>query len=507
MQKARYFLFLLLAMALSVAGGVGMAQGGVLNYGDTQMHQISAESPQALFSFNGNADEVVTVYALGWIESFQPTLTVLGPTGQLAFSNDDALTPMGNDARATVKLPAAGAYSILVGSTTGSAGEFTIALRLTTPGISTALSDAPVTLTIPPGGDKQTYSISGSPEGTTSLQIASNTVDFGVAGYVSAPDGQILMAFDGALPSVNITLPVNNTGMPYILVIHAADETQSGEVTIQAGGSGDSTSTTPDTSTSTTTDQTTDSQNQPPADQCAAVAGDGGLNVRSGPSTDYQVLTTIAPNGYLIVNGQNNGWYSGPISGGATGWVAGSVITLVGPCSNLAFVEAPAAPSQQPTTAPQQPTQTQQTGDTSPTATTPPPDTNQPTATPTATQAQQVAPPDSDYNLTIDRDDGGQMSEVISYPNGDTTDRVRVTISNLTNFTPNNTRNVVLTLVCTGTGTENVRWGTGGPSSPTPRTCGESITSFHTDDSNQTFVNITLTGNGYVTWTLVATTN
>ncbi len=81
-----------------------------------------------------------------------------------------------------------------------------------------------------------------------------------------------------------------------------------------------------------------------------------------------------------------------------------------------------------------------------------------------------------------------------------------MTIGNLFNQPPNNARDVNITLVCNGTGTENLQWGTGGPNSPTPHGCGSSANVFHTDDSNQTFIYITIPGGStsYVNYTLIA---
>lgn len=523
MKRTHLTILLLLALLLSLVVGTTSAQGGVLNYGDTVTQQLDAETPQALYTFNGNAGEVATVYVLGWSDLFQPKLTILGPSGQLAFSNHDALTPMGNDARVTVKVPATGNYSILVGSANGVLDSYTLALRLTTSGVSTALTDAPVTLTIPPNADAQAFTIAGSPDAEALLQIDTLTAGFGVAGYISAPDGHIFVAFDGMLPSVEMALPLNPGIDPYLLIIYAADPTQTGDVSIQLSGGSSA-------PVQTATQDSASSAGTPPADQCAAVAGINGVNVRSGPGTSYGIITTMAPNDYLIVTGQNYGWYSSELSG-QTAWVAGSVITLAGPCDNLPFVDvsngnpSPVATetpsvnsttvtetSTSPTATTTGPTATASATTISPTTpppTTPPPTTVAPTATATATAttAAQIAPPDNQHNLTIDRDDGGQISDAVSYPDGDTSERVRVTIDNLTNFTPNNTRNITLTLVCTGTGTENVSWGTGGPSSPTPNSCGQSTTVFHGYDSNQTYVNINISGPGYVTWTLVATTS
>jgi hypothetical protein len=105
----------------------------------------------------------------------------------------------------------------------------------------------------------------------------------------------------------------------------------------------------------------------------------------------------------------------------------------------------------------------------------------------------------------LNRDAGGQYSNSVSSPTGDTTDRIRITVAELFNQPPNNTRRFNITMVCTGTGTENLRWGTGGPSSPANLVCGGSVSIFHTNDSNQTFLNVNMQGDGNVNYTLVAT--
>ena len=499
MKLTRWIVLVLLLALWSIPSAV-MAQGGIITYGETRTETLSDVTPQVLYALNGNAGEVVTVYAIGMTETFQPTITVLGPTGQVAFSAGDALSPIPNDARTTVRLPQSGGYSILVGSANPDFGTFTIAVRLTTPGISTQLGTEPVTLNIPPGGQSQSFTIPVPPDGDTPITIASSTPGFNYSVQVSAPDGRIILAIDGALPSVSVVLPANTE--PYTVVVQASNATDSGTLSISQGAS------VPATTGSAPAPVATEemgSAGAPPANQCATVAGPGGVNIRSGPGTDYEVIGGLPPNGYLIVTGQNNGWYTGATANGA-GWVAGSVVTLSGPCNNLPFMNAPALPAATPipiaTTAgvPTNPTPTAVTNN--PTATT---TTNNPTPTYTPTEDVPIAAPDGDYNLVIDRDDGGQFSNDVSYPNGDTSDRIRITIDNLSNQPPNSYREMSILVTCFGDGAENLSWGTGGPNSPTAKKCNESLPATHTNDSNQTYVNINMSGNGYVNYTIIVT--
>ncbi|MCL2850920.1 MAG: peptidoglycan-binding protein [Firmicutes bacterium] len=54
----------------------------------------------------------------------------------------------------------------------------------------------------------------------------------------------------------------------------------------------------------------------------------GNLNVRSGPGTNFGVVTTI-PNGTpLTVTGEQNGFYNIRTAGGATGWVSRDFVTI-----------------------------------------------------------------------------------------------------------------------------------------------------------------------------------
>ncbi len=487
-------------IAIWSISGVVSAQGGAITYGETRTETLNASAPQLLYSLQGNADEVLTVYVLGWVEAFQPSITILGPTGQLAFTTTDALTPMTNDARATVKLPQAGSYSILVGSATPVLDTFTIAIRNTTAGISTQLGTDPITIDIPPGGESVAYTISASPDSSTPIAIASGTPDFMFAGYISAPDGRILVAFDGALPSVNAVLPAGTE--PYMLIVQASDPSMGGRLTIsQTGAAASPPAGDP---VPVVTEEVTTGANPPPANECAAVANPSGANVRTGPSTDFPVLRIMAPGDFMIITAQNSGWYTD-----GEGWVAGSVVTLTGPCDGLgvANVDAqPAAtpvPTLQPTTAP--------TDTTQPTATyTYTPTTEAIEATPTytytPTTAAQIAVVDNDQlNLVVDRDNGGTYTNDVSSPEGDTTDRIRITIDNLTNQTPNNFREISILVTCIGAESANLRWGTGGPTSPNSRGCNESLTAVHTNDSNQTFVNIAMEGPGYAQYALVVT--
>ena len=58
------------------------------------------------------------------------------------------------------------------------------------------------------------------------------------------------------------------------------------------------------------------------------------LNVRSGPSTDNEVIGKLYENNTVKILESSNGWYKIQKNDGQTGWVSGEYITLKGNSSN-----------------------------------------------------------------------------------------------------------------------------------------------------------------------------
>ncbi|GAB4307302.1 MAG: hypothetical protein Kow00117_00460 [Phototrophicales bacterium] len=501
-MKKRIGLIILLILSVSM---LVKAQGGTISYGETTTASLTAEVPQAFYSFSGAAGDLVTAYILGWEESFQPTMALVGSNGQqLQFSANDPLTPLSNDARISYRLPADGVYSLLVSSENNAPGTYTLTLRRAVPVISTALADS-VTLNIPQGAPSQQYGVAANANAPTTLNIQSLTNGFGVTVRLTNPAGQVIAAISGGVTNIVLTMPPGDG--TYELLISSADPAVGGDVQISLGeastSSTSSSSSSTDSSSSSSSGQT--STGTTATDPNACVISASGVNIRTGPGTNYGAIGSL--NGSLNATGQYSGWYTVDYAG-QQGWVFSGVVTSSGPCAGLPQVSPPPPPApvvteEAPVTG--SPTATPIPGNTggggtSPTSPPPPPPPTEPST--------QVAPIDSNQlNWTIDRDAGGQFSDAVSNPDGDTNDRIRLTVDGLFNQPPNNYRQFVVTLVCNGTNTGNLSWGTGGPSSPTGLSCGDSITVTHTNESNQTYININMSGSsaGYVTYTLIAT--
>jgi hypothetical protein len=120
-------------------------------------------------------------------------------------------------------------------------------------------------------------------------------------------------------------------------------------------------------------------------------------------------------------------------------------------------------------------------------------------------RAVPAAPYDTaEFLFGLDRDSGGQFNESISYPDGDRSDLIQVTISNLIDRPPDNYREVSLTLYCSGVGAEQVRWGL--PDKPN-LLCGQTIKMPFIANSNRAPLAVVLpdgSAQSYIHYTLVA---
>jgi len=417
------------------------AQGTPLVYGSTVSGEINTTTPQGLYTINGAEGDWITAYAIGTAPEFQPTLSLLGATGQVAFSNEDYLTPMSNDARISFRLPAAGAYSLLVGSFDATPGTYILALQSAIPSISTVLTEQPILLNIPVNAPAQTYSFAANPTASSDITIASNTPGFGFTAQISDSDGTIIAVVDAGVERAVFTVPAGT--LSYEITIRAADPATTGEIAVSVTGAG----------VSPTTDaqpagQPTQATVALPTDQCVAVPGAAGANVRSDPGETYDPIGGVAATGYVQILGQNNGWYAVNYFGD-TGWVASTVVTANGPCGEIPFL---AYGEQQPevTETPEATESAEMTEEPEMTETVEM--TEEPDVTEEANQAQ-VAPEDIDQTGEINIKQSGTqtMTGNISYPTGDTQDVVNFAITGFDSVTTFG--DIQYTLFCNGDAT------------------------------------------------------
>jgi len=470
-------------ISLLLLTGIAAAQiGGVLVYGGSVTGTISATSPLMIYNFAGNAGDTITLRAIPLNPGTELAITLLSPSQQLVATGDrDPFLPTSTDARVDARLAETGQYSVLIGGVNGSAGDFLLRLDARfAVAAQQLIAGTPSVADFSIIPTAQIFNLLTAD--ITQLNVRALTAGFGFNLQLRNTNGALIAVIDG-LPQASLTIP--GAGMYEISVVPTnPDLTGSVELVVGTGIAQAAPTTAPQVVAPA------------PTDRCT-VSSSGSVNIRSGAGTNFTVIGSLNAGQYLDVTGvvADRTWYA-VNTGSGQGWVAASVVSLNGPCNNLSVVQSPtavpvAATATQANNA--APTATEQTNNVAPTATQP---------APTATTAAPAAPIDNDYSVALDRNSGGQFSDVISYPDGDRSDRVSARVENFDSV--NTFAQFNVTVVCNGTGAEFVRWGT------TPNSqnlsCNSSVNMIFTTDSNNNSVFISLpdgSGQAYVNYTII----
>ncbi len=302
---------------------------------------------------------------------------------------------------------------------------------------------------VPAYDSTQLYSFQANPTAPTQLTLRPLTTDVRYNAEVRDEQGTVVATLGGAMRNAVMTLDPDD-GL-YEIAIQSKSNNPAGMLTILVGSQVVASVADYRTVTAAVVQPQTNVlplNFTAPLDSsvCSVSSNTGGnVNIRSGPGINYDVVGSLAYGQSLTVTGQTqDGWYQTTLNGQPV-WVSGSVVSLHGACSQL-----------QP-------------------------------ATPTQTVVSQ--PDTGNLQLVVDRDGWGNLSESLSYQEADAQDLILMTVTNLTNSAPDNYREFSLTLLCSGTGGDFIRWGA--PEQPTHR-CGSSIVLPATPTYNQQWIAVAL---------------
>jgi len=539
----RHLLPLIALVLLLIVSTTATAQGN-LAYGSGALGSISAEAPLAIFTFNGTEGDLVIIQILSVTPGFVAGVGLNAPTQQqLAFSTGDPFNPGG--VNITQRLSQSGVHTIIV-SAVESVGEFAIRLDGSPAADPLPLSaDAPAEESANTESSSLIFSVQGSVDAEQTLVISSDTPGFAFSVALRNANGQTLAVLNGSdTQAVFVTVPATNANFEVEVRPAVAGTNGNIQLALTTTAPPDAEATADDTDDQdvTPTATPTASADVPaPAttEEVEAVCrarnnSPNAVNIRSGPATNFDVVSTLQPNNAIVVVGVNNDWLSVVLEAGNRGWLFAGVVVLDGPCDNLPFVDEAAAPQQQAentatppaaqataTTAPNQPTATATSTplpvESSATATTPPTATQaaaQPTATftpsftPTTPPPAQVAPEDARFNnaLNIPLDNTASVLDFVSFPSGDTEDRIRYSV---TGMNPNSALSggrarLVIAASCFGEGTDSIQFFTGGQTF----SCGQTLVDREvTADSDTGSIVITAVGGSstYIQWVLTGT--
>lgn len=437
-----------------------------LEYGTTTPGSLNPQAPISLYTFSGTEGDQITVQAISLDPSLDLDLTIQRGIETMAVGSTDPFTPNSNDARIDYRIPVTGTYVILVASPDEGTGDFAIKLSQQILDDVTLLNDEPTSLTIMENGVRYVQYDSTIAE-ATGLRLSGDAPFYAtiynrtgtIVSHIRTRSALIHLdehdVYQVALRSVDPSIPVNVS-----LVIATTDSTPS---------SRPSSSLTPTPLTIITPVRTPVVE----SDIICEVFSDGFPNVRIAPNTFDSIITQIQPGTMYRAVGIYDEWFQVlvPTSPFESGWVRSDVVGINGYCEEIPSVSpfnTPVIPSHTPTTTPTatntpeiSPTPTAtHTPTVTPTITNTPLPTDTPTVTPTV--SVQIAPEDSEFNNPLNVPLGNTLSvlDFVSYPEGDTQDKVEWDVSGMDEdtTTANGVARLVITATCFGNGTENVEF-------------------------------------------------
>ncbi len=232
--------FLLIALVLTVPavqaqGSLPQAQGSLpLAYDSTVTGSLSDTATSLTYTFDGSTDDVISIEVMSIAHDMAPALLLIGPNDeQLTASRPDPLHPASSRASLAFRLPADGAYSLVVTSRNGFFGDFVLSLNVQESAAMSLPTNQPVDLNIMPNSDPLTLRFALAPDTPTTLNIGTESEGFAFAAELRDDSGVLIARFDRAVTAAQLVLPAAQ-GNAYELMLTAVSADMSGIITVSA---------------------------------------------------------------------------------------------------------------------------------------------------------------------------------------------------------------------------------------------------------------------------------
>lgn len=499
-RRGKVFVLISVIVAMFAVLMPASAQS-VLVYGSGATGTFSATAPLAFYTFQGQANDLVSVLVLGLTPGMQPTIVLNDMSQQaIATSTNDPFSAGSSTARLSVQLPSDGLYTVIVTPANGVVGDY--AIRLDGSPVSSESTvdpdnpaDSPVVAT-----GNTVFNVTGNPDATQVATVSTSTAGFAFSALLQdAGTTLAVVAGNDAMPAF-VTIPATSSTYKIIVTsangldgdvslslgsgasVDSSDATEASDATEDAGTPSDSSDATETatsesdstaTSTSTLVPGTTPTSTSTPS----TTPTTGQQQQQTNPTSTRTPTPTRTPTSTSTTQQQVN----------ATATYTPSYTPTYTATATVQQPTATYTPSYTPTY----------------TATA----TYTPSYTPTTPPAAQIAPEDQrSYAFNIDLDTTASILEFVSYPGGDTEDRV---VYDVRRMNPNvafsgGRARLVISASCFGENTDQIEFFTGGQT----YSCGQTIVDREvTFDSNNGSITITAVGGEgtYVQWVLTGT--
>jgi hypothetical protein len=307
-----------------------------IQYGQIVIGNIPADGGQTVYTFSGTANDLVTIRALGTVPNMNLNVALLSTAQQpLLISHEEPLAALSIATTLVYRLPETGNYSIIV---SGLAGDFLLTLEARPAVLATTLNlDTPVQLALPfTDGQPQAFIFNTDPLTSTTLQIDAEPFDLDALVEIRDGSGQLVTLLQGNIDNACINMGPGDE-IREIIVASASANTGTLSITLS-------------NRTCTLGEPATPAivpiiQPMPIEGVCAATSV-GFVNIRSGPSTLYNIISFLSPRQPIQVVGiSETGTWFVVQNAFVQGWVAASVVGITGPCDGLAVFPTPPLPA------------------------------------------------------------------------------------------------------------------------------------------------------------------
>jgi uncharacterized protein YraI len=340
-HRRRGLLLTLVVMLLTGALAVS-AQGlpTPVNIGDNVIGEISAANPAPTYLLNNTAPQQINVQVIAITQGFLPAFDILDPSGVVIQTSANNGTQ--NVVAAAPALSNVGLYTIRVSSANGLQGQFLLSLQAGVP----LLPPTPITIgqivqgTVSTEASRAAYSFTASPTDILLLTVRSTSPTSGpVVMLKDATSSETLAVASARLIGERYRIPTGTTNY-LVEVTHTGAQTPEAFVVCLESENGApvcpvSTAQVVQASATPIPAQPTATLIPlPQSGSCIVASATGGaVNVRSGPGTNYSIITQLSGNGTAAVVGRlpDNSWLQINLNG-ITGWIASSVTRLGGQC-------------------------------------------------------------------------------------------------------------------------------------------------------------------------------
>jgi hypothetical protein len=309
-----------------------------IQYGQIVIGNIPSDGGQVVYTFSGTANDLVTIRALGTVPNMNLDVTLLSTTQQaLLISAEEPFAPLSIASTLVYRLPETGTFFIVV---TGNAGDFLLTLESRSAVTATTLNlDTPVELSLPFSDNQpQAFIFNTDPASSTTLQIDAEPFDLDAVIEVRDGSGQLVTLLQGGVDNACINMGPGDE-IRELLVASSPSLTTTGTITISLSNRAC-------TLGEPVAPPVVPTIQPIPIEGVCAATSAGFVNIRNGPSTQYNIISFLSPRQPIQVVGiSESGTWLVVQNSVLQGWVAMSVVAVTGPCDGLPVFPTPPLPA------------------------------------------------------------------------------------------------------------------------------------------------------------------